>query len=148
MLPMDPRQVRQTAMICHLAAFAGFLLPLGSLVGPLAMWLLKRDEDPFIDAHGREAVNFHLSLYLYGIVGAGIVLAVWLASFGGLAAAHRFGSRSPDFGAMAGLFGSIGILGLGAVTLVLLGTLLPIVAALKADKGEAYRYPLTVRFLR
>jgi len=58
------------AMLCHLAAFAGYsILPLfGWSLGPLLVWSLKRDEHPFIDEQGREALNFQLSMTIYKVV--------------------------------------------------------------------------------
>lgn len=148
MLPMDQRQINQTAMLCHLAAFAGLILPFFSLIGPLAVWLMKRGEDPFIDANGREAVNFHLSLYAYGILGSGAMLLLGLASVGGLATmAQHDQAGAAAFGAMAGMFGGIGLLVVLGLVLLLMGMIFPIIAALKADKGEMYRYPLTIRVL-
>ena len=46
------------AMFCHLAAFAGVVIPFGNIIGPLVVWLIKKDSSPYIDYHGREALNF------------------------------------------------------------------------------------------
>ncbi|MGH2751053.1 MAG: DUF4870 domain-containing protein [Actinomycetota bacterium] len=63
------QQERNWAMLCHIASFAGFIVPIaGSIVGPLAVWLLKRDEFPLVDDQGKEALNFQLSLLLYGLI--------------------------------------------------------------------------------
>ena len=40
------------AMLCHLSAVAGFVIPFGSILGPLVVWLIKKDEMPFVDLHG------------------------------------------------------------------------------------------------
>ena len=53
------------AMLCHLASFAGMIIPFGDILGPLVMWLMKKDQSPFVDLHGKEAVNFHISMYLW-----------------------------------------------------------------------------------
>ena len=45
--------VRNTAVVAHLSTFAGLVLPFGSVIGPLAVWLTRRNEDPFIDDAGR-----------------------------------------------------------------------------------------------
>ena len=60
---------RKWAMFCHLSALSAYIgIPFGSILGPLVVWLLKRDESSFVDAHGREALNFHLSMALYVII--------------------------------------------------------------------------------
>lgn len=81
---------RNWAVFCHLGGFAFYLLgfALGHILVPLAIWLLKRDASAFIDEHGREALNFQISVTLYAIVvGAlcfvlvGFVLIPFLMAF-------------------------------------------------------------------
>jgi uncharacterized protein len=60
--------VRNTAVAAHLSTFAGLVVPFGSVIGPLAVWLIRRDRDPFIDDAGREALNFGISIAIYGAV--------------------------------------------------------------------------------
>lgn len=58
-------EARNWAMLCHYAAFAWFLAPMiGNVVGPLVVWQLKRDSDPYVDAQGKEALNFQITLTL------------------------------------------------------------------------------------
>lgn len=63
---------RLWATFTHLSSLAGFVLgafvvvaPLGSILGPLILWLIKRNDSPFLDDHGREALNFQISMALY-----------------------------------------------------------------------------------
>ena len=60
------QEVRNTAVAAHLSTFAGLVIPFGSIIGPLAVWLTRRDRDPFIDDAGREALNFGISIAIYG----------------------------------------------------------------------------------
>ena len=62
------QQVRNTAAAAHLSTFAGLIVPFGSVIGPLAIWLTRRDRDPFIDQAGREALNFGITIAVYGSV--------------------------------------------------------------------------------
>jgi uncharacterized Tic20 family protein len=62
------QQVRNTAVAAHLSTFAGLIVPFGSVIGPLTVWLTWRDRDPFIDQAGREALNFGISIAIYGSV--------------------------------------------------------------------------------
>jgi len=67
---------RQWATFLHLSGLGGFILPVvGSIVPPLVMWLMKRERSAFIDDHGREAVNFQISIVVYFIM-AGILTMV------------------------------------------------------------------------
>ena len=62
-----PGDVRNLGMAAHLSAFLGAWVAL-AFVGPLVMWLVKREEHPFIAHHALEALNFNLSVLLYGAV--------------------------------------------------------------------------------
>ena len=79
-----PRTARKWAMICHIFALVGLLgNGIGFLVGPLVVWLLKREDHPFIDQQGKEAVNFQITMFIILFISAilaliliGIVLLV------------------------------------------------------------------------
>lgn len=64
-------------VLCHLSALSVYLgVPFGNIVGPLVVWLMKRGEIPEMDAHGKEAVNFALSMTVYGLVGILLVFVL------------------------------------------------------------------------
>ena len=111
----DP-SVRTFTMLCHLSAFAGFVMPfLGAVVGPLIVWLIKKDEMPEVDAHGKESLNFQISILIYEIV--------------------------------FGLF-SIFLIGLPFLFATWVFWLVAvIIASVRANAGEFFRYPLTIRFI-
>lgn len=59
---------RNWATLCHLSGLAGFLFtPLGFILGPLIIWLIKRNEDTEVDRHGKEALNFQISMMIYSL---------------------------------------------------------------------------------
>jgi len=62
---------------------------LGHILGPLAVWLLKRGDSPEIDAHGKESLNFQISMLIYDaiaailcifLIGIPILIALWVAN--------------------------------------------------------------------
>jgi uncharacterized protein len=61
-------EARSVVCAAHLATFAGLVIPFGSVIGPLAVWLTRRHRDPFIDQAGREALNFGISIAVHGSV--------------------------------------------------------------------------------
>ena len=62
---------RTWTVLCHLSSLAGIVLPAaGNWLGPLVVWLVKRDEDPEVDRHGKEALNFNLSILIWTFVSA------------------------------------------------------------------------------
>ena len=113
----NDRQERQWGMFCHLAALSGWIgVPFGSIVGPLIVWLVKKDEHPFVDDQGKESLNFQISLLIYGIVCAILIFVI------------------------------VGIFLL--IALAIYGLVMVIIASVKANQGEYYRYPLTIRFIK
>lgn len=121
--PVD-RDQANIAAGCHLLGLLLFVIPLaGHIIGPLVLWLLKREGNPFVDDQGKEAVNFQISFTIWFLLGTALAVAlVWTVIVPVLAIL-----------AMAALF---------VVWMVAM-----IVAAVQASRGEAYRYPLTLRLL-
>jgi len=66
-------------MLCHLIAFSGYLVPFGSVLGPLIIWMIKKDEMPFVDDQGKESLNFQLTMLIAMIVS--IILMFVLIGF-------------------------------------------------------------------
>jgi uncharacterized Tic20 family protein len=107
---------RQWALFAHLSALAGFIIPFGNLLGPLVLWQIKKNEMPFVDDQGKEALNFQITVTIAMVVSLILTLVL------------------------------IGILlmfvvGIGALILTILG-------AIKANNGEYYRYPMTLRLIK
>ena len=131
--PLDPperstsapsAEERQWAMFAHLSALVGGIVTTGwgCFIGPLVIWMVKKDTMPFVDDQAKEALNFNISvgiiflaLLLMSIVtlGIGLIIAIpaWI------------------------------IIGIGWVVVT-------IIAAIKANEGVAYRYPLTMRLIK
>ena len=107
---------RQMAMFTHLAALAGFIIPFGNIIGPLVLWLIKKDTMPFVDDQGKEALNFNITIAIAGLV----CLILFLVVIGYFL----------------------------MVALTVLWFVFVIMATIKSGEGEAYRYPLTIRFIR
>jgi len=109
--------VKNWMIICHLASFAGaFGMPIGNVIGPLVVWLIKKDESEEIDYHGKESINFQITLTIYMLIS--IVLCFLFIGFALVPAVLMF------------------------------GTVFTIIATVKTNDGDRYRYPLSIRFLR
>lgn len=68
--------VRTWCVLCHASALAGFVIPgVAHILGPLIVWLAKRNDSPEIDAHGKESLNFQISMLIYSLI-AGILCLV------------------------------------------------------------------------
>ena len=66
---------RQWAMFAHLSALIGFIIPFGNLLGPLIIWLMKKETSPFVDDQGKESLNFQITMLLASLV-AGITVCI------------------------------------------------------------------------
>jgi len=118
------KDARMWAMICHLGGLGG-LLPIvpaiGSVIAPLIIWQVKKDEDPFIDEQGKEAVNFQISMLLYALAGSVVCAITCIGAV-----------LVPVVIAVVAIFDIVFLL----------------IAAVKANDGYHYRYPLTIRFIK
>lgn len=103
-------------MLSHLIAFAGFIVPFGNIIGPLVIWLIKKDEYAFVDDQGKESLNFQISMTIYFIVSAILTVVI------------------------------IGILLI--IGLLIFDVIVVILATIKANGGEKYRYPLSIRIIK
>ncbi len=73
---MVSKDERLWGMLCHLLSFSGYLIPFGSLLGPLVVWMVKKDEMPFVDDQGKESLNFQLTMLIAVIVSAILMLVL------------------------------------------------------------------------
>jgi len=116
MTAMNEKDARTWAMLCHVGAFAGYIIPFGHIIAPLVIWLIKKDESPFVDDQGKESLNFQISISIYAIIAALLTLVV-----------------------------------IGAVLLiavVIFDVIMVIIAAVRSNSGERYRYPLCMRLIK
>ena len=107
---------RTWGMIAHLSALAGFVVPLGNVLGPLIVWMIKRETMPLVEDQGKEALNFQLCVTIILVVS--IILS--------------FIAIGLPILVIAGLYALV----------------MTIVAGVKANSGERYRYPITFRFIK
>ena len=73
---MTASDERMWSILVHAAAFAGVLVPFGTILGPFIVWIIKKPESALVDRHGRAALNFQISMLIYIIVSAILVLVV------------------------------------------------------------------------
>ena len=122
---MSGQEQRNWAMGAHLSALVLALFGGLAVIGPLVVYLIKKDEDTFVAEHSREALNFQLTWLIGGFV----------------------------FGLLA-VIGALLTIGIGLIVIVPLGIglfvawlVFTIKAGMAASRGEYYRYPMTVRMV-
>lgn len=142
---MQHNNQNTNAFLIHISAFAGYLFPLGSIITPLILWQTLKERSTFLDEHGKEAVNFNISYSLYIFtLGLSFIPFFFGRIFNG------FDGIDIDFGGYHGHGGLFGIFGFASVVSIvaLIKVALIIIAAMKANKGEMYKYPLTIKFIK
>jgi len=65
---------KQWALFAHLSALIGYIIPFGSIIGPLVIWQIKKNEMPFVDDQGKEALNFQITVAIIAIICLVLVL--------------------------------------------------------------------------
>jgi uncharacterized Tic20 family protein len=109
-------QARSWHMWCHFSALAGLLVPYGNILGPLLIWQIKKNEFPSVEAHAKAALNFQITVSI--IVTGGLLVAIPLS------------------------FVCIGYLFIPLVIVVgVCGLVFSVIAGIKANDGQEYRYP-------
>jgi hypothetical protein len=107
------------AIFGHLSILLGFIIPLVNIIAPIAIIRMKRGEDELAVACAREAINFQISILLWWLLVLGLALLGFLIK--------------------PAVYLAIPLM----VVVLLCSIVLPIVAAVKASRGESYYYPLT-----
>ncbi|MGM0621559.1 MAG: DUF4870 domain-containing protein [Bacteroidota bacterium] len=114
-LVTDPDE-KLWGMLTHLLALSVFVgIPLGNVVGPLIIYLIKKDEYPFVEEQGREVLNFQITWSIIFIISTVMIIVG---------------------------IGILMLIGFGIAWLVLV-----ILGSVAANRGESYKYPLTIEFI-
>lgn len=76
-VPTDSSNDNLWAGLCHATALVIYLgIPFGNIIGPLIVWLIKRNEIPLVDDQGKESLNFQISILIYAIISALLIFVV------------------------------------------------------------------------
>ncbi|MCP3926400.1 MAG: DUF4870 domain-containing protein [Desulfobacterales bacterium] len=122
----DIQEEKTFGILCHLSTFAGFMIPFGSILGPLIVWLVKKNEYELVDSCGKESLNFQISLTIYTLILLFFFFIVFLSQ--------------------------TEIIVVFLVPVMIIVFLVDIICVIKAsvlaNNGEVYRYPLTIRFFK
>ena len=144
---------KNLAAIIHLSTFSKFFIPLGNFILPIILWTMNKDKSDFVDKHGKQAINFQLSILLYTIIICCMTIPLFLfgvlnsVSFPEFWNAYDFDfhlSRRDSFNVV--LFTIIA--GLLVAAAFIFEIIFVIIATSKANQGEPYKYPITINFLK
>jgi len=154
------KRERNIAALIHVSTFSKYFVPFGNLVLPLLLWTGNRKESAYVEHHGKEALNFQLSLLLYAVL-AGLVSIPLIVG----ALPNVFENGIPEIGALhrlnkldigfrdsghgwGRLLVPVGFTGLVQLVLFAINLVYTILAVVRSSEGEWYRYPVTIRFIK
>ena len=148
---MEDNHQKNIATFIHLSTFTRFIIPLGNFLGPIVLWVANKDKSEFVDAHGKQAINFQMSILLYSIVIGMITVPFFL--FNVLSGIdfldiHAFESIRININKPSPLLYIGGTFAGLAILAFILEMVFIVRASLSAKEGEFYQYPLTINFLK
>lgn len=153
-LIMENSSEKNTATFTHLSTLSQYIIPFGNYIFPILIWTSYKDKSEFVNHHGKQTLNFQLSLLLYTLILALIAIPIFVTVFlqnipmEAVFNDENFVIRNFNFD------GNITLLSIGATAVLLFGLLkfveffLVIYASIKASNGELYKYPLTIPFIK
>ncbi|WNH11519.1 DUF4870 domain-containing protein [Thalassobellus suaedae] len=142
---------KNIATFIHLSTFSRFIIPFGNFIGPIILWTANKEKSEFIDNHGKQAINFQMSIFLYAIILGTLTIPFFIFKiFNGLDFIDFNGFH--DFHINIGKPSPLLYIGGGLGVLAIIGFILELVfivlASLKARDGAYYKYPFTINFLK
>lgn len=150
---------RNLSAAIHASTLSRFFVPFGNFLLPLVLWLANKQENAFVDYNGKQALNFQISFFLYSVVLGAVSVPFFLGILpdifdGGIFnTGHFHGFRLVDlhFGNIFhdGLFfWPLGIAGLLHVALYIVNIIYTILATIRTNEGQYFKYPLSIKFIR
>lgn len=142
---------KNLATFIHLSTFSRFVIPFGNFIGPIVLWAANKDKSEFVDQHGKQAINFQISVLLYAIIIGTISVPFFIFKFFrklDVIDFYGFHDFHINLGEPSPLLYIGGGLGALAVIGFIIELALIVKASLSARDGEVYKYPLTINFLK
>ncbi|RMB63916.1 DUF4870 domain-containing protein [Dokdonia sinensis] len=145
---------KNVSTFIHLSTFCKWIFPFGNFIAPLILWTVQGKRSRFIDNHGKNAINFQLSMFLYliGIAVLTIPFIIYQAFRLEGTNSHFYFNPEPhingDLDQLSALIIVLLVAGTIAIGLFILEVITVISAAIAASEGKAYKYPLTIPFLK
>jgi len=142
---------KNLATFIHLSTFSRFLIPFGNFIGPIVLWAVNKEKSEFVDQHGKQAINFQISILLYALILGTISIPFFIFKiFNGIDFIdfHGFYNFHINIGKPSPLLYITGGLGVIAFLGFLVELALIVKASLTARDGKTYKYPLTINFLK
>ena len=142
---MQNNKENTNAFLIHISSFTGYLFPLGSIITPLIIWQTVKDKSPYLNEHGKEVINFNISFSLYMLILGTSIFSfifknIW-TTLNNISLGFNESFFLNNIFSVLGVASLISIVTFSKIALIILG-------AIKANNGEVYKYPLTIKFIK
>ena len=150
---------RNIASLIHASTFSKFFIPFGNFILPLVLWTANKKEYEFVDYNGKQALNFQISLLLYSIV-LGIISVPFFIGFlpdifdfdnFRFFNLNKYNTMNFHFDS-DNFFGPwiwpLGITGLAQGALFVVNIVYTILATIRTNEGQTFKYRLTIKFIK
>ncbi len=143
----------------HASTFSRFFVPFGNILLPLVLWLANRNDSAYVDYNGKQALNFQISMFLYSVVFGAISIPFFFGFFPDL-----FDHGFMNWGNWNHYNGfhmnfdwddfpfrriwPLGIAGLIPIALFIVNVVYTILATLRTNEGQVFKYPITIPFIK
>ncbi|EPR74354.1 hypothetical protein ADIWIN_0696 [Winogradskyella psychrotolerans RS-3] len=142
---------KNLATFIHLSTFSRFVIPFGNFIGPIVLWAANKNKSDFIDQHGKQAINFQISVLLYAVIIGTLSVPFFIFKIFrdmDILDFHGFNNFHINIGEPSPLLYIGGGLGALAIVAFIIELALIVKASLSARDGNAFKYPLTINFLK
>jgi uncharacterized Tic20 family protein len=151
---MESTTEKNIATFTHLSTLTQYFIPFGNYIFPIILWTSKKDKSEFVDYHGKQVLNFQLSILLYSIITALIAIPILVFTIFNNVSLQAVINDDSFVVNNFNFSDHIALLTVGLTAVFLFGCLkvaeffLIIYASIKTSTGELYKYPISIPFIK
>ena len=151
---------RNLSALIHGSTLSRFFIPFGQFLVPLVLWLANRNQSEYVDYNGKQALNFQISMMLYGFLAGIISIPFFIGLLPGILEMGDFhwgSSRNfeffhfdfgPDWFDAPFAWWPLGVTGLVGFGLFVVNIVYSILATIRTNEGQTFKYPITIKFIK
>lgn len=145
---------KNTATFIHLSMLTQYFIPFGNYIFPAIIWASKKESSNYINHHGKQALNFQLSIFLYSLLLLIVSIPTLLYTFFKNSNFFELIYKHNNYSERFNLENISGVVVLACIALLIFALLkifefvLILIGALKASEGIEYKYPMTINFFK
>lgn len=148
---------KNLSAIIHASTFSRYIFPFGNFIVPLVLWMANKERFQFVDYNGKQALNFQISMLLYSLLIGVLSLPFFFGVLPNILDIEHFDifnfnnnfiNFNLDNFNFRKIIWPVGITGLLQAAVVIVNVVYTIIATLKTNEGQHFKYPLTINFIK